>query len=100
MKEVQNSELLKELRKKCENGERIFEEALKEESDSDIHISGWGFRRDTIVECKNTLAKAKNANSLMQIKKILAYDTIPLSLLYKEEFWKEFQDDIDKLLFK
>ena len=99
MKEVQKSELLKSLREKSKLGQEFLERALKT-GEEDVFISGLFFRKETLNECNEMLKKAKCAENIRDLKRFLKEDTIPMGLLNKEKFWKEFQDAIDKLYLR
>ena len=99
MTEAQKSELLTVLRTKSETGQKFIEDVLRNADSPEIMISGLFFRKASLEKCKAALVKAKTASSINDIKRVLKKDTIPMGLLYKEEFWKEFQDAID-LLYK
>lgn len=99
MTEAQKSELLTTLRTKSETGQKFIEDVLKNASGSKIMISGLSFRRESLKKCREVLAQAKTALNISDMKRFLKEDTIPMGLLYKEKFWKEFQQTID-LLYK
>lgn len=97
MTEAQKSELLTTLRTKSEKGQKFIEDVLGNASSPKIMISGLAFRKESLKKCKKSLEKAKTASSIYDLKRFLKEDTIPMGLLYKEKFWKEFQDAIDLL---
>lgn len=61
-----------------------------------VMIGGLFIRKEDLDSLLERLIRLQKASSNKEISDLIGDDMIPMSLLYKEALWKQFQDLIDR----
>lgn len=90
-KEDQEFDLLEELRKAAGTGRATVKEAIYQASREDVSISKTIVKASELEKFAELLEKVEVAENLIQIRKLLGEDTIPVELVIMDQFWGKFQ---------